>query len=163
MRQLSAVTNLVLAGLASVALALSLQLPGGRPGESPRASAHPSTPSVSSRACSTVPGEIAGQDAFLNSRSTLSTMAVAMIVLCALMAVPAMRGMLREVLRALGLITPLAVGYLLVARPGGVSGDLHWRVRGARRVGLRRQRRLARRGDPRAAAGGRRLGSLLVS
>ena len=128
MRQLSAVTNLVLAGLASVALVLSLQLPWlAPPGELPEGLSAPEhAVRQLARVFATVPGEIAGQDAFVNSRSTLVAMAAAMIVLCALMALPALRGMLREVLRALGLITPLAVGYLIVARPGGVAGDLHW-------------------------------------
>jgi hypothetical protein len=128
MRQLSAVTNLVLAGLASVALALSLQLPWlAPPGELPEGLSAPERAVRQiAHVFQTVPGEVSGQDAFVNSRSTLFAMAVATVGLCALMGVPGLRGMLREVLRALGLITPLAVGYLLLARPGGVAGDLHW-------------------------------------
>jgi hypothetical protein len=128
MRQLSAATNLVLAGLASAALALTLRLPWlAPPGELPEGLSAPERAVRQvARVFDGVPGEIAGQDAFATSRPTLLAMAAATILLCALMALPALRGILRELLRAVGLITPLAVGYLLVARPGGAEGDLHW-------------------------------------
>jgi hypothetical protein len=71
-------------------------------------------------------GAMTGHDAFANAQTLLMGMPAAIVVLCLLMAVPALRDLVREPLRAVACGAPVVVAYLVLARPGDATGALHW-------------------------------------
>jgi hypothetical protein len=131
MRQISPATNLILAALAALGLLGTLGLPWYAP---PLADANGYDGPVERTAfsVSTVfrhhDGAITGVDALGKTQNLLLVLVAAIVVLCALTLVPALRRHVRDVLRAFALALPLIVFVLLVDRPGTADIDVHWGV-----------------------------------
>ena len=129
MRQISPVTNLVLAALAGLGLLGSLSQPWYAPPVSdPNEYDGPVERGAFTfgKVFSHHDGAVSGADALQNTQTLLYGVVAAIIVLCVLAGVPALRSMVRDVLRAVALALPLIVFYLLVDRPDGM--DVHWGV-----------------------------------
>jgi hypothetical protein len=129
MRQISPATNLVLACLASLGLLGSLGQPWyAPPVEDTNAYDGPveRTAFAFGKVFSHHDHAVSGADALGNTESLLMGLVGTIIVLCVLAAVPALRGYVRDVLRAVAIALPLIVLYLAVDRPDGQ--DIHWGV-----------------------------------
>jgi O-antigen/teichoic acid export membrane protein len=128
MRQVSPATNLLLACLSAVGLLAVFDLPWF----APPVKADDSVGAVEQTAAQFAAmfqhadRAMTGHDAFADAQTLLTVMPAAIIGLCLLMAVPVLRDLVREPLRAVAFGTPLVVAYLVFARPGDATGTLHW-------------------------------------
>ncbi|HEX8207310.1 MAG TPA: hypothetical protein VF587_14710 [Solirubrobacteraceae bacterium] len=128
MRQVSPATNLLLACLSAIGLVAAFDLPWF----APPLDVDPGLGAVE-RAATQFAGvfqhadaSMTGRDAFADAGLLLTGMPAAIVVLSLLMAVPALRDVVREPLRAVAFGAPLVVAYLVVARPGTAQGEVHW-------------------------------------
>src|SRR3954447_4083204 len=129
MRQVSPATNLLLACLAAMGLVAAFDLPWFAPplaldpdelGAVERAGTQFAAVFQHSGAA------MSGNDAFAGVHLLIVGVPAAIVMLCVLMAVPALRDLVREPLRAVALGAPLVVAYLVLARPGEARGEIHW-------------------------------------
>ena len=128
MRQLSPLTNLMLACLAAVGLVSSLGLPWYA---STTTTGAPSDPGqvadAGSDACSRAPARRSpGSDVLASGRGLVPVLAGVVIVLSLGMMVPALRASLRDLLRAVALATPVLVGFLAVRHPARSDVEMRW-------------------------------------
>jgi hypothetical protein len=129
MRQISPATNLVLACLAGLGLLGSLGQPWyAPPVKDPNGYDGPveRTAYAVSKVFSQHDGAVSGADALGNTQTVLTGLVAAVIVLCVLAGVPALRSYVRDVLRAVAIALPLIVFYTVVDRP--TRQDIHWGV-----------------------------------
>jgi hypothetical protein len=125
MRQLNPITNLVLSCLAAVGLVASLELPWYA--TSPAAENVGPMEAMGARLLRTFTSDGAtttGTDALGTSRTILLVAAGAVIVLCTAMLLPALRGVLRDLTRAVAIATPMAVLATAVRAAEGL--ELRW-------------------------------------
>jgi hypothetical protein len=108
MRQLSPLTNVVLACVSAFALVVSVGLPWFAP------------PSAAAGAT------IAGTDALGSARSLVLILAAAVVVLSVAVTLPAVRTLARDALRAVAIATPLLVLALAMQRVGGGQHEVRW-------------------------------------
>ncbi len=128
MRQVSPATNLLLACLSALGLLAVFDLPWF----APPVAGNDDVGAVEQAATQFAAmfqhadREMTGLDAFADAQTLLMGMPAAIVGLCLLMAVPGLRDLLREPLRAVALGTPVVVAYLVLAQPGEARGVLHW-------------------------------------
>jgi hypothetical protein len=125
MRQLSPHSNLMLACLAAVGLVSSLGLPWYATAET--ADGLGPMEAIGARLLRTFTSEgviTTGTDTLGGSRTLLLVIAAAVIVLSAAMAVPALRAVFRDVLRAVGFGAPVLVLATAVRSSAGL--ELRW-------------------------------------
>ena len=135
MRQLSPLTNLVLACLAALGLVASLGLPWYA--TSPPAEDIGPMEAMGERLLRTFTSDGApttGADALGPNRTIILIAACAVIVLCTALLVPALRGALRDVTRAVAIATPIAVLATAVRAADGL--ELRWGLVVSVAVGL---------------------------
>ncbi len=128
MRQVSPATNLLLACLSAVGLLAAFDFPWF----APPVPVNEDVGAVEQAATQFgamfghAEGAMTGHDAFAEAQTLLTAMPAAVVALCLLMAVPVLRDLVREPLRAVAFGTPVVVAYLVVGRPGEATGTLHW-------------------------------------
>jgi hypothetical protein len=136
MRQLSPVTNLLLACLSALGLVAALGLPWYAPAQP---EADPSAglsdgpgpmeqfANQLARTFTNGADTITGSDAVGTSRELLLIVAAAVIALSVAMLVPTLRSVLRDVLRAVALVAPIATIYLAFDTPGETASlEIRW-------------------------------------
>jgi hypothetical protein len=135
MRQLSPLTNLLLACLSALGLVAALGLPWYAPG---LAASDPSAglsdgqgpmEQFAERLARTFTdgSAMTGADALGASRTLLSLVAFAVIVLSLAMLVPAVRPYARDVLRTIAIVAPISVVYLAFDTPGAAAHlEIRW-------------------------------------
>ena len=136
MRQLSPLTNLLLAGLSALGLVGALDLPWFAvpdPAKGPSAQAvedgqGPMTDFVLrlQRTFSSNGITINGTDVLDGKRTLILVLAGAVIVLCTAMLVPALRNGFRDLLRAVALLSPVLVIALAVTAPAADGLEFRW-------------------------------------
>ncbi|HVL94282.1 MAG TPA: hypothetical protein VM266_00335 [Solirubrobacteraceae bacterium] len=134
MRQLSPLSNLLLACLSALGLVACLGLPWygpAGPADDGKIASGPGPMEQLAdhiaRTFSTQPGAVAAGDVLGSARPLILIAAGVVIALSLAMLVPALRAPLRDALRAAGLATPLLVAFLALER--AVDGmELRWGV-----------------------------------
>jgi hypothetical protein len=136
MRQLSPLTNLLLACLSALGLVAALGLPWYAPaqaltdpalGLSDEQGPMEQFADRFARTFTSGGDTLTGSDAVGTSRELLVIVAVAVMVLSAAMLVPALRAIGRDVLRAVALVAPLALIYLAFDTPGASTAlEIRW-------------------------------------
>jgi hypothetical protein len=148
MRQLSAPTNLLLACLAGLGLLGTLTTPWfGPPHATPKADLTQVAVGDGDgpmqhfaqwvgRVFSATGVTYTGNDALAGSKSLLFALVGLLVVLSAAIMVPALRGALRDVLRAVALASPLLIAVLVLRHPGQQHVELRWGAVAALGLGL---------------------------
>jgi hypothetical protein len=136
MRQLTPLTNLMLACLCAVGLVGSLELPWYAPvdpgsGPSSQAIRDGQGPMESfvdqfGRTFRSDQTGVSGHDLLAGNRTVVMTLALMVIALCLGMAVPVFRSTVRDVLRAVGLVAPILVLLLAVRAPAAEGLEFRW-------------------------------------
>jgi hypothetical protein len=136
MRQLTPLTNLVLACLCAVGLVASLALPwyalvdpASRPSEQAVADGQGPMESFASQVARTFSSDgltSSGTDVLGGQRTLLLIVAAVVIVLCIAMLVPALRATLRDPLRAVALAAPVFVVFVAVQAPAADGLEFRW-------------------------------------
>jgi hypothetical protein len=130
MRQLTPLTNLVLACLAAVGLVASLGLPWYAPPDATQDPdvAYGHVEAIAAHIARTFSSDstVSGSDILAGRSSLVPIVAGLVIVLCLAMLVPALRGALRDLLRAISLLSPLGVALLALRAPASQGLDTRW-------------------------------------
>jgi hypothetical protein len=128
-RQLSPVSNLVLAVLAALVLLTTLDFPWVSPAVTDPVSADGPVERAAfqlGHVFAPPPEAASGNVALGGYRFILVGLAAVLVLLCLLAAIPATRDAVREPLRAAALTLPVAVAYLVIARPGNAGESIQW-------------------------------------
>ena len=136
MRQLTPITNLMLACLCAMGLLGALELPWFAlvdPASGPSAQAikdgQGPMESFAGQVVRTFSSDgiaSSGSDVLGDQRTLLMIVAAIVVVLSVAMLVPALRAALRDVLRAVGLAAPLLVLFIAIQAPGADGLEFRW-------------------------------------